>query len=623
MPIRLRDANAFVARLRATTADATASIAGTHAQPPNVTGSIVTRLGDAVCAIAASFTPVATRTGVIATTLQHAVAAEFGTAAPPPVPNRSGSITAALAGVSSAMVGSRTVPGTGPPFWPNWPIMNTTCLQGSSVPTILDPAVHSVLADKDVVIFQSFYPTTARLQSRIQNLQAIKAINPRTRFFMYEIMNECMKVVGAPQNNAQEITKALIESPTEGNERWYVHRVGQPGVSGRVEAWFDPPNLLNCNMAILVAGLNSLGENYAQAYWRKLSSMLVNGSLDIRPLIDGVFLDVAQKRAPLMFTNNGATSVTDQDYNNNGVADGRADYSAGANAGGRFWAEGHLEVKARFETRFPGKYIIPNAASWDFDYLDGGGAPPLPLTNDPFYRRWELPLDEVSNFNLGLRFNGTTAYQFTGGGSASGWYRGYYIMEKFLKPDADVPAIGKCAVLMQGNGLDRDPPQASDIEFVRFTSLLPLFVERAAPCIQLGGSHAFSLDELLVELGNPVGARVMGTLNENTLAWALRAANFSSGNARFYWTIFEKGMVLARLDSPSVGVWPSADAAVPCPLPTAPAGKKWQRLNAATYVNPVTGRATRNQTPSINSGADVTSVSLRPYHAVLIRLVNA
>jgi hypothetical protein len=78
-----------------------------------------------------------------------------------------------------------------------------------------------------------------------------------------------------------------------------------------------------------------------------------------------------------------------------------------------------------------------------------------------------------------------------------------------------------------------------------------------------------------------------------------------------------------RLDNPAIAAWPSAaGAAVTCTLPAPGAGKKWQRFNAASYVNPITGRATRGQDTALNSGADLTTISLKPFHGALLRLVN-
>jgi hypothetical protein len=133
--------------------------------------------------------------------------------------------------------------------------------------------------------------------------------------------------------------------------------------------------------------------------------------------------------------------------------------------------------------------------------------------------------------------------------------------------------------------------------------------------MSIGALKPMPLDELFLDLGNPITNRSMGTLNETTLGWSLRTADFSNGVARFYWAEFERGLVVVRLDSPSVGAYPSADAAVSCTLPSAGAGKVWKSPDASTYVNPVIGRAMRGQDTTLNNGATRTTISLPPYHA--------
>jgi hypothetical protein len=484
-----------------------------------------------------------------------------------------------------------------------------------------------MLADKDVVKYQSHYPNTARNTSRRDAILAIRAlqISPMvTRFFPYVVPSVSKKEFPpTPGQNEAEIGKELIEDPTKGNLRWYVHRVGGGTTeAARIEDYFGQPGAgtWQNNVAARSTHRNSLNETFATAYFKEWDTRWAIAP-DLRPVLSGAFMDVAVSRPTPWYQGEGTVVVTDADLDYDGVADNPVGYGSGAGAGGRMWCEGQLALKAAFEARFPGKYMIPNSP-WDHELLDGEGAPPLPLSNHPFYRQWELPMDEVTNNDLGLRIaSGGTTYQVQGG-SASGYYRGYSVQEKFVKLDANMPtAIGRGAVLMHANGINRTPTQ-TDIEFVRTLSLMPLLTERGAPCVQLGGSRPFSLDELLVQLGNPLAARSMGTLNETNLAWSFRAANQSVGVARFYWAEFQHGIVVCRLDHPTIGAWPSADALVTCTLPNPGAGKKWQRLNAATYVNPVTQRATRNQSPTLNNGADVTTVALRPLHCVLIRRVN-
>lgn len=168
-------------------------------------------------------------------------------------------------------------------------------------------------------------------------------------------------------------------------------------------------------------------------------------------------------------------------------------------------------------------------------------------------------------------------------------------------------------------------PTSDDIEAMRFMSLASLLVERAAPCMSAGTGRLFSLDDLLVELGAPLAARSMGTFDLLTGNLTLRAPDFISGVAKFFWARFAKAIVIIRGDTPATGVYPSADAAVTIPLASLPAlgaGLKYQRL-PPIYTNPNTGRTTRNQSPALNNGADVTSIgiALKPIHAQVLRIV--
>jgi hypothetical protein len=175
-------------------------------------------------------------------------------------------------------------------------------------------------------------------------------------------------------------------------------------------------------------------------------------------------------------------------------------------------------------------------------------------------------------------------------------------------------------VVVHVTTIDREPI-AADFEYARLAFGVALLNERCALSLVIAAIRPLSLNETLLELGAPLAARTLGTLNQNTAGYTQRTANFSAGAARFYWAEFAKAIVILRGDSPSVGVYPSADAAVPCTLPSAGAGMKWQRINE-NYTNPLTGRSMRPQQPSLNSGADVgATISLRPYHVIVLRRV--
>lgn len=502
-------------------------------------------------------------------------------------------------------------------WWPNWPIMNATCLQGNVENNLLDPSRHSELADKDLIIIQSFKPTPTRLASRKANILAVRADRNQgrsPRFLLYSGVQQTLKVT--PQDSALDINAAIIASPTEGNPNWYVHRVA-PNASDIVEPNFGQDDNRQINMA-RGAGLNSLGEQYVQVFWRYWLDLLDDPTSNVKELLDGFFQDNFNALPPAMWIDDGDTQITDYDFNGNGTTDDREDFSAGANAGGRMWQEGHVDSHTAMRARFGELLMVPNSANWDPDYFNAN--PPLPVSDHPFYRMWDVILREIINNSLGIT-KGVSNYSVSGG-SINTYMRAYAIQEKMLRLDAQNTITGKGCVLLHASCVSRSSANADDHVYARFMTALALLTERGAPCIQQSSSVPYSLDESLLELGAPTVIRSMGTLNEANLNFALRTPDLVVGAARFHCVVCEKGGVVARTDSPTPGAYPSADAAVSFTLPTPPSGKKNQRINAATYENPNTGRAMRGQDTTLNSGADVTAISLRPYEAFFWRIVD-
>jgi hypothetical protein len=508
----------------------------------------------------------------------------------------------------------------------NWPIMNVSCQQGDIFQGAINTTHRAYSGEKDVLIVPWFYPTNARKASRATGLDWIQANYPHCRLIQYVIPNEAhFNYPSSPGSSSNEVTKELADDVTEGNPNWYVRRLN----GDKVGCNFNPTLLAQMNMATNDAGLNSLGERYDQAFFRMIDERFNDGTpanyLDT--YFDGLFIDNLNTRPPDMFLlGSSTTTVSDYDFDDDGVQEVRNLYTSASTAGGRMWEEGALNVQDTIRTQFPSSHrgkrfaVIPNAARWDFDYF-GSLPPPLPLSDRLSYGAWnDLILDEQIRNNIGIAAS-TSAYSFNGGGSMSLHFRRSTLQELWLGSDAD-SVFGRAAVLYHTTLIDRTPTSA-DYALARLVLCMALLMPRAAPCVSIATTKPMPLDELFLALGEPLSSRSMGTLNEATLAWTMRAPNYESGVADFHWTEFEDGIAIVRTDSPTVGVWPSADAAVACVLPSAGTGKKWQRINAATYVNPTTGYAMRSQDLTTNSGADVTSVSLKPYHGIIVRRVDS
>ena len=516
-------------------------------------------------------------------------------------------------------------------WFPNWPVMRANSCQGTITSSLLDTTQRDTCGLNDVFMFQWHYPTNSRQLSRSDACQYIKDNYPGCHLFMYTDAFETLKVLPSPtMNNALELTKNLADDAVEGNPNWYL----QTPSNVRTEARFDPTNQYQLNGATGVAGLNSLGERYDQAFWRVIDTAYNGGSPAnfADKYLSGYFVDNFNARVPDAYTGNGATNqVNNLDMNNDGVAEVRNLYTSASTGGGKMWSDGGLNTKASFKARFPTLVMWPNAARWITDYLDGSNqSPPLPLSQHPYYGKWEMFMKETQSNNLGLVPNQTTlTYSFNGGGGTPLSFRTLTAQELFLCPDNQAP-MGKAVQWFESRVCNREPPNTDDYTYARFLFACAMMLPRTGICLNRNGTRPFKLDEFILEFGDPIGTRSMGTLDETTLSFTQRAANFTNGVATFHWQEFEKALVVIRSDSPTVGAYPSADAAVSCTLPSAGSGKKWQRINAATYVSPaiykgpggtLVTRAMEGQDTTVNNGADATTVSLKPMHAIILRRV--
>jgi hypothetical protein len=537
--------------------------------------------------------------------------------------NVSGVNAVGVEGALSATLTVETEGGTVVSAFPNWPIMNVSCQQGDITQGVLSTTWRDMVGEKDVLIFPWFYPTDARLDLRTDGLQYYRTNYPDLKMCMYIMLNETFfEYPSALENSPNELTKALLDSPTEGNPNWYVRRLN----GDKVGANFSPLTLANCNTATNDAGLNSLGERYDQAHLRMIDEEFNGGTpanfLDT--YVDGFFIDNCQIRPPAFYQEGSSTTtVSDFDFDDDGVAELRNLYTSATNAGGRMWEEGALNILNTIKTRFgSGHGVIPNSSRWALNYFESGGQPP-PLPDRLSYGAWpDLLLSESVSNQVAIMKTSGGAYTFTGTAGMSLHFRRTTMMERFLGPDSG-SAFGKAAVIMHAITPDRTTFQQSDYEYARMILCMALLMPRCAFGVSNATTKPMPLDETFLALGDPIGERGMGTLNEVTLAWTMRSPDFENGVADFHWQEFEDGIVVLRTDSPTVGTWPSADAAVSCTLPFPGSGKKWQMIDAGTYVNAVTGYAMRDQSPSLNNGADVTAVSLKPFHGVLIRRVDA
>ena len=433
-------------------------------------------------------------------------------------------------------------------WFPNWPTMTTQTIQGNASDNILDSTKWDAMADFDIVIIQSFGPTSSRLTNRVNGINGIHALQTGMRTHVLVYTGYQQVLVNDTGDSALSVSKAVIDSPTKGNANWYMKRIA-PNAGQILTANFNS-TVRQLNIAV-EAGVNSFGQTYAQAFWAEWKLKFDTGvpATDFYDVFDGVFQDNTNDRVPDVWNSTHTAKVIDYDLDYDGVGDGarRADFTPGG--GGDMWARGTKASKDAFAVNFPNKLMIPNLANSSNAYFDGGGQPPLPLGNHPFFGYWEVVLDESVHNNFGISKTATT-YQFNGAGQLSAGLRHYAIMSALLKPDSQNSITGRSCVIAHTVGIDRGAGSstAEDREYARFFSGLALLHERVCTGVSQTGSKVLPLDELIYQLGNPLAPRSMGTLNQNNVTFTLRAPNQTIGVAKFYWAEFENGIVIVRGD---------------------------------------------------------------------------
>lgn len=540
---------------------------------------------------------------------------------------KDGSFAGNIGAASNQVSQSTSAPAENGTWYPNWPVGNIGATQGSSSFHILDPTQHQKISEHDVYMFQGFNLTPTRCATRVSRLQEIHALNlngRKTRMILYIAHQQVHKVESDSHTSP---ILALINHATKGNPLWFARRVTS---GNQIEAPFNPVIFWLVNMG-RSGLLNSLGQTYQIALFKEYKALLnaSDAAHNVTAELDGFFLDDSHFRLQTpMKVGNGATTVTDIDINQNGVAESITDWSAGATAGCRMWCEGHLDLKAALKSEFGNDFLCwTNSSEVGSYYYDGGGQPPLPMNLLQMYGKCEVTLKEnVVQFGFGFS-KSATQYTYNGGGGFFHCSRLVHINRLTLLPDNQC-AGGRAWVVIHFPTIDRTLTQ-DDYEMCRFVAGFALIQERCAVSVNRAGLVPISLDELKLELGNPIGTRSLGTMNESTAGYTQRTADFSNGVGRFFFALFQRAngtrtLIVVRFDTPTIGaIYPNGDAAVSCTLPAPASGKKWQRINAATYTHPTTGLQMTNQSPSVNNGADTgATVSMRPFTALFLQEVN-
>ena len=445
------------------------------------------------------------------------------------------------------------------------------------------------------------------------------------------------------------VVKQYVDSGG-GQPQWWLRTVKPVGSLGQqVEAQYAP-NLWNANPATHLIPRNNKNETLAEGYARiqqeLFSVPLTSGRTKLIDLIDGFWMDVVSFVPQEYKINNGATTVQ-VDYDQNGVADSRSDFTINnsnfsAEGGAIKEQRGYVFFKNAFKQRFPNFMFGSNSVEYAEDLINLSGNAGL-AANSPQTGQFEYAMHEVTNWTfgfgaVGLGFDVRNAF-----GNFSSGNKMMALMQVCLAPD-EASVSGRTFVQAILHNVETGTDQRFRIakELYRFLfGIAMLHSKVAIGMISNNGSNdkVFDIDDMHWYLGNPKQNRSMGTLDlsksqyfdANPNSWTMRAPNATNGSAQFWWEEFDNGLVVVRGDYTGYSTNqqyydysnPGSLTAINCPLPNPGAGYKWAFI-PTSFTNPNTGLRSRNLDPTINNGADCTGgtygqVSMFPATARVLR----
>jgi hypothetical protein len=372
-------------------------------------------------------------------------------------------------------------------------------------------------------------------------------------------------------------------------------------------------------------GVNSFGQTLQQSYVTRLLETCQTN------LYDGIFMDDSNIIGNNLCIRGGDGTPINWSYLQDGVDyDVATDYTFGDawRTGIRSMVDSVRAVNSNWKVSFN-----LDASYW-YTQNKSGGRPPTPYENTALYGSMDISGNEDVFSNNGFGSGATSGnYPFRNGFAAGNvnWIFQSLEIARLTSKEDSLNRMGR-----QLGFATQQQPSASnqtDFAYARACWAIGKIARGTGYSNTISSNQPVFLDETCIKLGAVIGTRTAGTLvqpdiNSNSpVTWSRRAPNQTNGSAEFYWTEFENALVVSRLDTTGLsggGTKFGDGAEVSYTLPSAGAGKKWQRPNCSTYVHPdFSDLAMTGQSPSLNNGADASTSSLKPMFGEVFLRVNA
>ncbi len=509
---------------------------------------------------------------------------------------------------------------SGDPWFDNYPAMVGGYWNGYNWAEFLTSTLRGWMSDADLAVWGM--SNTSSKANEYNGFSAMNTSYPRFRILIYASFTEAHKTSA---DATTEWLSTLVDG-ANGHADWYERDTAGTALDAAFSS-----TLWKLRRCVQLNSLNNLGERFSQAAIRTLSETLAaNPNGNVKNLVDGFMVDVFDNPDQQYAGGNGTV-----DYDRDTVNDAPT-----ASTSGEKIAAGYTKWFDDFYTNAAIPSTWEFGVNWPAGYFQERKRQALSPENtglmhydtNPFVGKVPFIMAEFADNHMTVRAKGgvsATPYKYY-----ESWdymVRLYELWRYPLKPDASTRA-GHSAVLLDINGLcawagGSPAPSAADLSYARYVAALCMFMSGLMYGQKFdGASLLFVPDEMKLQFGaatNPTDRR-LGTVTASTSAVSFRTADYISGSTEARYQFFEKVLVVWRTDMTGVTTGDTfpGGTAQNIPLPAAPSGKKFQRMNASSYINPVTLKAARNW-DSWNDGTDQSAdLSLKPQEARFLRVVD-
>lgn len=452
---------------------------------------------------------------------------------------------------------------------------------------------------------------------------AYKQANPISKLGYYFIASEPTKPgsLGPTISGYNDEVYQLINAgPPRGTTDWYLRNPS----GDLVESRFNPVLFHRANCyCVQFQTLNGNGSSFAAQFLLEhfLAFDQPRPAGKLRDLTDFMFMDVVPPLPEPVFQDgsNGATSDS-FDQNNDGAAETRNDETTPANpanengyGGARMHRRGAKQWLDIFKTLFGPNYPLwcngtEDGIRYDFNLSSGD-----PLQDSEFLGQWGgTPHEDFQN-DIGARPNGT-GYDISYDSFETGIKRFLRVQQRVMARDQHPwGPKGFDAVMTVVTANNRESLAAmtdDDHEFIEFYGAINAILRGCyGPRGSTGGAWPRP-DSYIMEWGDIVDPSYsMGTvdLTASGAPVTLRAYDYDSGGVKVYGIEYANICFLVRGDPPTIGANNfNTGSAANVPIPFDPGtGMKWIYPDFASYINPITGWASRNLMPAVYDGSDV------------------